>query len=284
MSYMFFPALISRCHRIWQFLQTTIPWWVIPSGVFTFFKSLRPHPLHTLHSKVSEKWIIFRWQSSYLPAMYNIHLWESPPAFLLFLCALVLSTKPQRHRSSCPGCAQGFFCQTWHHRKQWTELLVIFRIQQASSAVDLSLACLKSFVRQIVYINVKIWAFLIPVKYEIDLLPRASCKCWCWYGGLPFVSSFLPPPAIFASKLALLGIVFLSAIEKSANQLLPGPLFTLIIFKSYFPTMITVEGEDSFHLLQDMLHIFPILYKAGSLRRWTRLLYRCQSRVFFLFL
>jgi hypothetical protein len=48
---------------------------------------------------------------------------------------------------------------------------------------------------------------------------------------------------MFASKLALLGIAFLSAIEKSASQL-PGPLFTLIIFKSYFPTMITVKGED----------------------------------------
>jgi hypothetical protein len=87
----------------------------------------------------------------------------------------VLSTKPQRHRSSCPGYAQGFFCQTWHHLNQWTELLVIFRIQQAFSTVGLSLACLKSFVRQIVYIHVEIWAFLIPVKYEIDLLPRASC-------------------------------------------------------------------------------------------------------------
>jgi hypothetical protein len=58
----------------------------------------------------------------------------------------------------------------------------------------------------------------------------------------------------------------------------------LIIFKSYFPTMITVEGEDSFHLLQSMLHIFPILFKAAGLRLWTILLYSCQFRVFFLFL
>src|ERR1700731_43358 len=120
-------------------------------------------------------------------------------------------------------------------------LLLILRMQLVSSAVDLGLVSFKVVHTADSLYKCGNTILLISVKYEIDSLPRASCKCWFWCCRLPFGSSLFTAPAIFPSVLAFLGIVLLSTVEKDTSHLLLGPLPALVIAKFHFSTIEAVE-------------------------------------------